>query len=91
MENNPAEKAIIGKREAPYLWYQADMNVAEVFPLHLELELPEGLDERHALDVPDCSSQLSKQKQQLGPGVFQRTHILQIVALRKSTGAIKPS
>ena len=34
------------------------MDVAEVFLLHLELELSEGLDERHALDVPDGASQL---------------------------------
>lgn len=42
----------------PYLWYQADMDVAEVLPLHLELELPEGLDEGHALNVPHGASQL---------------------------------
>lgn len=42
----------------PYLWDQTDVNVAEVFPFHFELELPEGLDEWHALDVSDRSSQL---------------------------------
>lgn len=41
-----------------YLWYQTDVNVAEVFSLHFKLELPEGLDERHALDVSNSSSQL---------------------------------
>lgn len=49
----------------PYLWYQADMDVAEVFPLHLELELPEGLNKRHALNVPDCASQLLVQSSSL--------------------------
>lgn len=34
-----------------YLWDQTDVDVAEVLPLHFKLELPEGLDERHALDV----------------------------------------
>lgn len=34
------------------------MNVAEVLPLHLELELSEGLDEGHALNVPNRASQL---------------------------------
>lgn len=42
----------------PYLWYQADMDVAEVLLLHLELELPEGLNKGHALNVSDCASQL---------------------------------
>lgn len=41
-----------------YLWYQTDVNVAEVFSLHFKLELPEGLDERHALNVSNSSSQL---------------------------------
>lgn len=45
----------------PYLWYQADVDVAEVLPLHLELELSEGLDEGHALDVSHCASQLLTQ------------------------------
>lgn len=49
----------------PYLWYQADMDVAEVFPLHLELELSESLDEGHALDVAHCASQLLKHEQPL--------------------------
>lgn len=44
-----------------YLWYQADVDVAEVLPLHLELELPEGLNKGHALNVPDCASQLLAQ------------------------------
>lgn len=47
----------------PYLWYQADMDVAEVLPLHLELELSEGLDKGHALDVPHCASQLLTKQQ----------------------------
>lgn len=34
------------------------MDVAEVLPLHLELELPEGLNEGHALDVSDRPAQL---------------------------------
>ncbi len=34
------------------------MNIAEVFPLHLELELPECLHEGHPLDVPDGAAQL---------------------------------
>lgn len=50
----------------PYLWYQADMDVAEVLPLHLELELSEGLDEGHALDVAHCASQLLTQNISLG-------------------------
>lgn len=37
------------------------MDVAEVFPLHLELELSESFNERHALDVPHCASQLLTQ------------------------------
>lgn len=36
-----------------YLWDQTDVDVAEVFPLHFKLELPEGLDEGHALYIPD--------------------------------------
>lgn len=50
---------------APYLWYQADMDVAEIFPLHFKLELSEGLDEGHALNVPDCASQLLTQNTSL--------------------------
>lgn len=50
----------------PYLWYQADMDVAEVLPLHLELELSEGLDEGHAFNVPHCASQLLTQNTSLG-------------------------
>lgn len=46
-----------------YLWYQTDVNVAEVLPLHFELELPEGLDERHTLDVSDSSSQLRTRRE----------------------------
>lgn len=34
------------------------MDVAEVLPLHLELELSEGLNKRHALNVSDRASQL---------------------------------
>lgn len=44
-----------------YLWYEADMDVAEVLPLHLELELSEGLNEGHTLYVPHCASQLLTQ------------------------------
>lgn len=40
----------------PYLWYQADMDIAEVLLLHLELKLSEGLNKRHALNVPNCAS-----------------------------------
>ena len=47
-----------GVNRSPYLWHQADVDVAEVLPLHLELELPEGLDEGHALDVSHRASQL---------------------------------
>lgn len=50
---------------APYLRYQADMDVAEVLLLHLELELSEGLDEGHALNVPHCASQLLTQNTSL--------------------------
>lgn len=46
---------------APYLWYKADVDVAEVLPLHLELELSEGFDEWHALYVAYCASQLLTQ------------------------------
>lgn len=45
----------------PYLWYKANMDVAEILPLHLELELSEGLNEGHALNVPHCASQLLTQ------------------------------
>jgi hypothetical protein len=34
------------------------VNIAEVFPFHLELELPECLHEGHPLDVPDGAAQL---------------------------------
>lgn len=37
------------------------MDVAEVLPLDLELELPEGLDEGHALDVTYGAAQLGTQ------------------------------
>lgn len=37
------------------------MDVAEVIPLHLELELSEGFDKRHALYVPYGASQLLTQ------------------------------
>lgn len=39
------------------------MDVAEIFLLHLELELSEGLYKGHALDVPHCASQLLTQNQ----------------------------
>lgn len=58
----------------PYLWYQADVDVAEVLPLHLELELSEGLDEGHALDVSHCASQLLTQKHQLRPQNCMHEH-----------------
>lgn len=35
-----------------YLWYETNMDVAEVLFLDLELELSKGFDERHALNVP---------------------------------------
>lgn len=38
------------------------MDVTEVLPLNLELELSEGLDEGHALDVAHCSSELLRPK-----------------------------
>lgn len=47
-----------------HLRYQTDMNVTEVLPLHFELELPEGLDERHALYVANSASQLQTHKHQ---------------------------
>ena len=34
-----------------YLRYEADVDVAEVLFLHLKLKLPEGLNERHTLNV----------------------------------------
>jgi hypothetical protein len=37
---------------------EGDVNIAEVLPLHLELELPECLHEGHPLDVPDGAAQL---------------------------------
>ena len=37
------------------------MDVTEVLTLHSELELPEGLDKRHTLNVTDCTSELNKQ------------------------------
>ena len=46
----------------PYLWHQADVDVAEVLSLHLELELSEGLDEGHALYVAHSASQLLTHK-----------------------------
>lgn len=45
-----------------YLWYQTDMNVTEILPLHFKLELPEGLDEWHALYVSNSPSQLQTHK-----------------------------
>lgn len=38
------------------------MNVTEILPLHFKLELPEGLDEWHALYVSDSPSQLQTHK-----------------------------
>jgi hypothetical protein len=37
---------------------ERNVNIAEVLPLHLELELPECLHEGHPLDVPDGAAQL---------------------------------
>lgn len=34
------------------------MDVAEVLPFYFELKLSEGLDERHALNVTHCATQL---------------------------------
>lgn len=48
-----------------YLWNQAHMDVAEVLPLHLELELPEGLNKGHAFNVSNCASQLLAQNSSL--------------------------
>lgn len=39
-----------------YLWYETDVNVTEVLSFHFKLELPEGLNKRHALYVSDCAS-----------------------------------
>lgn len=39
-----------------HLWYQTDVDVTKVLSLHFKLELPEGLDERHALDVSHGAS-----------------------------------
>lgn len=47
------------------------MDVAEVLPFHLELELPEGLNKRHALNVSDCTSQLLEKRR-----VKHQTHAL---------------
>lgn len=55
-----------------YLRYQADMDVAEVLPLHLELELPEGLNKGHALNVSHRTSQLLAHSTRLN------THVLYI-------------
>lgn len=54
-----------GRELLAHLWYQADVNVAEVLPLHFKLELPEGLDERHALYVADGASQLQTSKRSI--------------------------
>lgn len=60
----------------PYLWYQADMDVAEVLPLHLELELPEGLNKGHALNISDCASQLLAQNNSLDHRkAYMHTHV----------------
>lgn len=52
------ERVLCALGNGPYLWYKADVDVTEVLPLHLELELSEGLDEGHALNISDCASQL---------------------------------
>lgn len=41
-----------------HLWYEADMNVAKVLPLHFELKLSEGFDEWHTLNVSHGPSKL---------------------------------
>lgn len=50
-------------RTTPHLWYQTDVNITEILSLHFKLELSEGLDERHALYVSDCTTQLQKDVQ----------------------------
>lgn len=70
-----------------YLWYQADMDVAEVLPLHFELKLPEGLDERHALNVPNSASQLLAHSKGLGnKKVHMHSHIFFIELYIIQTG-----
>lgn len=60
-----------------YLWYEADMDVAEVLLLHFELKLPEGLDERHALNVPDGASQLLAHSKSLdNKKVHMHSHVI---------------
>lgn len=51
------------------------MDVAEVLPLHLELELPEGLNEWHALNVSDRTSQLVAHNIGLNTRHMYRTHV----------------
>jgi len=41
-----------------YLQYKADENTTEIFSLNTELKLPESLDEWHAFNVTDSSTQL---------------------------------
>lgn len=45
-----------------YLWDEADMDVAEVLSLDFELELPEGFNERHALNVSHSPPKLCQNK-----------------------------
>lgn len=44
----------------PYLRNQTDMDITKVFPLDLELELAEGLNEGHAFNVSHCATKLKK-------------------------------
>lgn len=53
----PAQSARVWTWRA-HLWDQADVDVAEVLSFNFELELSEGLDEGHALDVSHRAPQL---------------------------------
>ena len=44
--------------EDNYLWDEAHVHAAEVFPFHTELELSEGFHKGHALDVTDGATKL---------------------------------
>lgn len=47
----------------PYLGNQTDMNVTEILSFGFELELAEGLDERHALNVTHRAPELGTHRQ----------------------------
>ena len=66
---------MVGLVAGSYLRYQADMDVAEILPLHLELELPEGLNKRHALYVSDCTAQLLAHNGGLNTRHMHCTHV----------------